>query len=349
MSEIIPSEKSVQSAASAIDKVKWSGFIRRFIDVLKINIFAVDTAGGILIPPLREGNRERFGSQFLTSSFQLDFSGQDPTFLDQFVAQGVYWECKDPFDFRIFAIPVCVNGAPVAYVLVGPVVLNKRWENADYINMAGQLNIATEPLLDSIREIRVVSNVTIKAILDLLSEVIKDIVELNFEKQQLNDPALNREVLPQRIADVAQDLYATIHLDEFLITVLDVALQLTQADGGSIMLIDENRENLSIKVSRGLDQQKIENIRVKLGQGVAGVAALENTAFFIDGERADNRIKKFLSRPDLKQSLVVRFSVQDRVLGVLNLHTRQAHAELQTHQDNLLNLCKLISTAISSI
>ena len=85
---------------------------------------------------------------------------------------------------------------------------------------------------------------------------------------------------------------------------------------------------------------------------LAAVAAAEVavlTAFFIDGERADNRIKNFLSRPDLKQSLVVPLSVQDRVLGVLNLHSRQAHADLQTHQDNLLNLCKLISTAISSI
>jgi hypothetical protein len=331
-------------------KDKWADFLRRFIDVLRINIFVVDYEGRLLIPPYRDSLNRGYGVEFLTESFSFDFSAQEYNMLEDFVQHGVYLETKDPFDFHVFAIPVKADGDRVlAYLIVGPVILNRRWENEDYENMANRLHIGLEGLMDQILEIRVVSFVSMKAILDLLSKVIKDIVDLNVEMKQLHKRKYNKEIFSREIAETAKDLYATIHLDELLITILDVALNLTQAECGSIMLLDSKTGDLAVKVSRGMDEDVAQGARTRIGEGISGIAASENTSFVITGREGDSRIKPYLKRPGIKQSMVVPLSTQNRVFGVLNLHTQNPDGQISANVGNLEHLSKLISTAIHSI
>jgi transcriptional regulator with GAF, ATPase, and Fis domain len=229
------------------------------------------------------------------------------------------------------------------------VILNRRWENEDYENMANRLHIGLEGLMDQILEIRVVSFVSMKAILDLLSKVIKDIVDLNVEMKQLHKRKYNKEIFSREIAETAKDLYATIHLDELLITILDVALNLTQAECGSIMLLDSKTGDLAVKVSRGMDEDVAQGARTRIGEGISGIAASENTSFVITGREGDSRIKPYLKRPGIKQSMVVPLSTQNRVFGVLNLHTQNPDGQISANVGNLEHLSKLISTAIHSI
>lgn len=334
-----------------IDRAHWSEFLKRFIDVLRINIFIVDYSGQIIIPPYAEGERPRYGSRFLTSSFGFDFSGKNANLLADFQPHGEYLECKDPLDFYSFAIPVKAEQKIIAYMIVGPVILNKKWSAEDYQNMAGQLGIAGHNLPDMIQEIRVVSFVTIKTILDLLAEVVRDVVELNLEKRKLHQKSeMETDILPKEITQIAQDLYTTIHLDELFVTILDVALNLTKAEGGSIMVKDENEDYFVVKVSRGLDREAAQNARVKLGEGVAGIAALENQSFVItSNEKADNRIRKYLKRPEITQSIVVPISLHNQVFGVLSLHTKQEDGHIREHAHNVKHLARLLSTAINSL
>ena len=153
----------------------------------------------------------------------------------------------------------------------------------------------------------------------------------------------------QGIADIAQDLYTTIHLDELLVTILDVALNLSQAECGSIMFLDEVRGELEIKVSRGMDEERAQNTRLRIGEGIAGIAAQENRSFVICGEEGDDHIKHLLKRPDIHQAMVVPLSSKNRVFGVLNLHTLKEDGQIEANANNLRHLSKLISAAIHSI
>jgi len=337
-----------------INKNKWTGILRRFSDVLKINIFIVDSLGCVIVPPYLNGQRGRYGSKFLSDSFGFDFAGKGAGILDNFEAHGAYFEAKDPFDFHVFAVPIKLAEKEeedniIAYMIVGPVILNKGWDKEDYLNMANQINLDANQLIDAIHEIRVVSFVAIKAILDLLAEIVKDIVELNAEKRSLYKKDIKREMLPKEVAKTAQDIYKTIHLNELLISILDVCLNLTQAECGSIMLIDKEKKRLMIKVSKGIDESIVKKVRLEIGQGIAGIAAKENKSFVISGSKADNRIKNLLKRPEIKQSAVIPLANKDEVLGVLNLHTKKDKGAITTNIENVKHLSKLISTAISTI
>jgi hypothetical protein len=337
-------------AEELIDRDKWFDFLRRFVDVLRINIFMVDSEGRILVPPYRNGER-KYGSEFLSTSFGFDFSGKKSAFWQKFQKTGPYLEAKDAFDFRVFAIPIIVdkNQQPVAHVIVGPVILNRRLDSEEYVKIASGIGLKNDQLVDVINEVRVVSFIAIKGILDLLSEVFKDVLELNLEKKRLHETRFNREILPKEVADVAQEMYMDIHLDELLVTILDVALNLTKAECGSIMILDEKSGELTIKVSRGLQEGEVKKARIKLGEGISGLSAQENQAFVISKEKIDNRIKHLLKRPEIKEAVIMPLSAKNRVFGVLNIHTKNAATHIETGLENLQHISRLISTAIRSI
>ena len=100
-------------------------------------------------------------------------------------------------------------------------------------------------------------------------------------------------------------------------------MKMTDTECGSIMLVDEKENDLSIKVYRGEKSERLKNVRVALGEGIAGIAAQENSSFIIGSSVPDNRIKHLLKRPEIKQSLIMPLVVKDKVFGVLNLHTKR--------------------------
>ncbi len=343
------SESLRQLATELINREKWADILQHFIDVLRINIFLLDTQGKVILPPCQD----KYGGEFLTNMvLGLDLMNKPAEFLENFEQQGLYMEAHHQFDLNSFAIPVTAkDDLVIAYLIVGPVILNKKWQNEDYENLALKLNIDPSGLLDTVNEIRVVSYVTAKSILDLLAEVLKYGIQLNLQKKELNKMRLNKDVISKEVSEAAQDIYSSIYFDELLVTLLDVALSMTKTECGSIMIIDNEKGDLIIKVSRGIDNNRARNTRLKVGEGIAGLAVKDNAPFVISGTQGDNRIKHLLKRPDIKHALVMPLVSQNNVFGVLNLHTKKAENVLSETEslEIVSHLSKLASAAMHSI
>ncbi len=340
-----------QLSQELIDRDKWADVLRRFVDVLSVNIFVVDSSGQVIIPPVYDrDNRGIYGAGFLNPAFSFDLASSQPEILKKFKQHGPYLEARGLFDLYTFAVPVRVEGESViAYMIVGPVILNRRWDNDAYLQLAREMNFAIDDFTDVIHEIRVVSFVTIKAVLDLLAQIAKDIIDLSLENRKLCQKRFKKEILPENLRTAVQDMYANIHMDELLITVLDVALNITGAERGSIMLMDKDKGEMSIRVARGIDKEMVMGARVKLGEGIAGIAAQENRSFVISGVQGEGRIQHLLKRPQIRQSAVVPLSVQNRVFGVINLHTEKDEGKIEIDERNLQHLSRLISTALHNV
>lgn len=333
-----------QLAREVINKEKWWDMLSRFIDVLRINIFVVSSQGLVILPP-EEG---RYGGRLLTDkALKFDLINDSIDIEKQFEPHGVFFESCNRYNLSCFAIPIRVEGGQVvAYMIVGPVILNKRLSGSDYEEMAEERGCNKGELLSELGGIRVASNVMINSILDLLSEIVRDNVELSLKKRELNQVKADSEGGDAEYAETAKEIYSTVYLDGLLATLLDVALKMTNAECGSIMVQDVKQNELTIKVSRGLDARAIQKSKVKLGEGVAGIAAQDNTSFIIRGTEGDNRIKKYLKRPDIKEALVMPLSNSERVFGVLNLHTKKEGGEINKSFNNLKYLSELLTSAL---
>ena len=103
-----------------------------------------------------------------------------------------------------------------------------------------------------------------------------------------------------------------------------------------------------------MDEARVQHTHLKLGEGIAGLAAKNNSPFLLKGDQVkddqgENRIKHLLKRPEIKQAIVIPLSSKNKVYGVLNLHTKKEEPKIEDGLENLQHLSKLISAAFSAV
>ena len=80
-------------------------------------------------------------------------------------------------------------------------------------------------------------------------------------------------------------------------SVLVAALDLVGADTGSIMLVDEEGENLVIAAAEGLSRAVVLSTRQRIGEGIAGWVAREAAPLLLNGTaRGDERFHNVADR-----------------------------------------------------
>lgn len=121
--------------------------------------------------------------------------------------------------------------------------------------------------------------------------------------------------------------------------------QLLRADECSIMILDDTRKELAFSESTGLTRWELENIRFRVGEGVAGWVAKHKKPILIPDCSADER---FVSIPDQKRPMIsmicVPLLIKRRVIGTVSLTTRTPG---HVFQETELELAVLLSAHIS--
>ncbi|RLD12348.1 MAG: hypothetical protein DRI22_05400, partial [Caldiserica bacterium] len=122
-------------------------------------------------------------------------------------------------------------------------------------------------------------------------------------------------------------------LDEVLDVILDTAIEVASADGGSIALYDEEKDLLIVRVARGKDSDIAVGKILKVGERVCGYAAMKREPVVIHGDLSDDpRFKGFKAYDGIKSGLSIPMMIQDELIGVLNLK-RTEKEEIFTEDD----------------
>ena len=106
--------------------------------------------------------------------------------------------------------------------------------------------------------------------------------------------------------------------------IVDLTVSFFDAEIGSLMLVD-NRKELSILCSRGLDPELTRGWRGSLGEGIAGNIAANATPIICRNAQADPRFNDLSCEPNRFQSLIACPIIgKDRILGVLNIMDKRS-------------------------
>lgn len=109
---------------------------------------------------------------------------------------------------------------------------------------------------------------------------------------------------------------------------LDLIITHFHARGGSVMLFDSQTQSLEILAARHLDEA-YKDIRLRLGEGVAGWVAQEGHAILLTPEAV---VPFPLTRVDIGSSICIPLIASRGPLGVLNLNRSPSH-ERFVHED----------------
>ncbi|MDI6641983.1 MAG: response regulator [Elusimicrobiota bacterium] len=126
-------------------------------------------------------------------------------------------------------------------------------------------------------------------------------------------------------------LYEVIHMierpiseEKILLKILQKALDLSNANSGSIMLYDEDKQELEVIVDVGL-RKDITRI-VKLGERISGkIIAKKEPMIFHDGLKNYPELGNLETRTEIVSSISLPLIFHDKLLGVMNLNRLNAH------------------------
>lgn len=132
-----------------------------------------------------------------------------------------------------------------------------------------------------------------------------------------------------RITSVLQK--TTVNEQEVLSEILDGIIREMDLTQVSILLLDEQTQELTMAAHRG---GLGFDLRVPLGQGVTGYAALHRELVYVENVKTDPRYISF-EYDETVSELAIPLVADDRVLGVLNVETTSERA-LQAYDIDLL-------------
>jgi len=108
---------------------------------------------------------------------------------------------------------------------------------------------------------------------------------------------------------------------------LDNVLSIMNGTVGGIMLLDEPNQTLSYRVYHGLSDKYAEEMRLKLGEGIAGKVAQSGRAVLLEdiSSEPDAARVDLISSEGLRAFLSVPLRAKDDVLGVMNVASYVPH------------------------
>ena len=122
--------------------------------------------------------------------------------------------------------------------------------------------------------------------------------------------------------ELGKALTSSLQLDQVLRTIMEKIDEFLRPDNWSLLLLDEEKQELYFELAVGKASQALKDVRIKIGQGIAGWVAQHGETVVVPDTTKDTR---FFSQVDEKtktetQSIVavpVRF--RDTCLGVIEL------------------------------
>ncbi|MDP1809137.1 MAG: GAF domain-containing protein, partial [Actinomycetota bacterium] len=127
-----------------------------------------------------------------------------------------------------------------------------------------------------------------------------------------------------------------LDLDKLLQEIVDEAIMVTRADGGSIMLAADDGGTLTIKTARNLNSSVSLNSKVKTGEGIAGTVAKTLKPLIVNGSE-DVAFRSDLARGDIGSVISVPMIVEDKLVGVLNINRKKHRAEFSEENLTIMN------------
>lgn len=154
----------------------------------------------------------------------------------------------------------------------------------------------------------------------------------------------------EALSKVASLITSGMYLDELLRLIVQVTAGVMHSKISSLMTLDGDKGELVIRATQSVSEAYNKKPNVRLGQGIAGLAASENKPVVVLDLQKDKRyLNQDIARIEGLVSLAsVPLAVKGRVIGVLNCYTSKKHAFTRTELKILSALADQAALAIEN-
>lgn len=122
----------------------------------------------------------------------------------------------------------------------------------------------------------------------------------------------------QALQKVSSQITSSLDLDHVLRTVVDASVDFTQAEEGSLLLLDEVTGELYMRASRNFQEDFVKTFRLPVQDSLVGQVISAGKPLLIDGTKPHKIVSSYL----VHSILYVPLKIENRVIGVLAVDNR---------------------------
>jgi signal transduction histidine kinase len=139
--------------------------------------------------------------------------------------------------------------------------------------------------------------------------------------RELEDQIVRRHHYLHALNRISSATSGLSGLDAILNIALDTVLEIIGATTGGILLLHEQTQQLSYRVYRGLSAKYVEQVKMRMGEGVAGKVAQTGEPVVLEDISREPRAAypDLVSTEGLRGFVSVPLKAKDRVVGVMNV------------------------------
>jgi len=137
------------------------------------------------------------------------------------------------------------------------------------------------------------------------------------------------------LIEINREITSILDLDELLKKIAELTNRIVPYEIFAIFLLDDEAQELYLRFAIGHQPEIVKNLRIKLGDGVTGTAAMERTTVVVDDVLKYPRYIDAVK--NARSELAVPLISQNRVVGVLDIESPEP-GYFREDQVKLLNL-----------
>ncbi len=150
---------------------------------------------------------------------------------------------------------------------------------------------------------------------------------------------------------VGQAINLRSDLPQMLSDVADIIKHVTNTDVCLIYLLNDARNELSLRAASQSAEEAVGKVKIPLGVGITGWVAMNRYRVAITRDAASDA--RFISAPEIKQDqfesmLSVPLLGQDEVIGVVNVRTAEEHDYNESQIEMLESVAELLGSAVET-
>ncbi|MGM0567912.1 MAG: GAF domain-containing protein [Elusimicrobiota bacterium] len=129
------------------------------------------------------------------------------------------------------------------------------------------------------------------------------------------------------LAMISEAIVSNKYLEEILKLIVSMTAQLMGSKICSIMLLDENKNELVIAASQSLSADYRNKPNIKVGQSVSGQALIKKEPVIVKDVRnhADYMYPQIALKEGIVSMLAVPMKMKEQVIGIINSYTDKPH------------------------
>ena len=148
------------------------------------------------------------------------------------------------------------------------------------------------------------------------------------------------------LLEVADVVNTTLDLDTTLRRVAELVRKVIDYEIFGILLLNEKTQELYFRFSVGHSHEVADRLRIKVGEGVTGVAAQRAEAVLVGDVSQDPRYISAV--PNVRSELAVPLIVKNRVIGVIDIESPQPDHFTKDHEQLLTLIASRMAVGIEN-